>query len=226
MSSPNTVDELFGLSDAGLTQLREVRLAATLDRVFAAHPYYRRALTAAGIFRGDLRTLGDIERLPITTKADYMADPQGFRLGPDGAADDEEIVVWDVMYTTGSTGAPTPFVSTAYDFVNILALNRNMLRLRGVTAGDSILNLFPLTKYPHGAFPRVLHAASARNIPVISAMPGRVNSRRPEISHELDEVVAIAARSRPTILWGVPSYIRRMIGRAEETGARPIIRRM
>jgi phenylacetate-coenzyme A ligase PaaK-like adenylate-forming protein len=175
--------------------------------------------------RSDLTTLADIARLPVTTKADYMADPQSFQLGPEGAADDEETVVWDVMYTTGSTGAPTPFVSTAYDFVNILALNRNMLRLRGVTAEDSILNLFPLTKYPHGAFPRVLHAAAACNIRVISAMPGRANPRRPELSHELDEVVAIAVRSRPTILWGVPSYIRRMIGRAEEIGAQlPTVR--
>jgi phenylacetate-coenzyme A ligase PaaK-like adenylate-forming protein len=225
MTSPSTEDELFGLDEGGLAQLREVRLAATLDRVFAAHPYYRRVLAAAGIRRSDLTTLADIARLPVTTKADYMADPQGFRLGPEGAVDDEETVVWDVMYTTGSTGAPTPFVSTAYDFVNILALNRNMLRLRGVTAHDSILNLFPLTKYPHGAFPRVLHAAAACNIRVISAMPGRANPRRPELSHELDEVVAIAVRSRPTILWGVPSYIRRMIGRAEEIGAQlPTVR--
>jgi phenylacetate-coenzyme A ligase PaaK-like adenylate-forming protein len=220
MSSPSPGDVLFGLDEAGLTQLREARLAATLDRVFAAHPYYRRVFGNARIRRADLATLSDIARLPVTIKADYMADPQGFRLGPEGVADDEETVVWDVMYTTGSTGTPTPFVSTAYDFINILALNRNMLRLRGVTTEDSILNLFPLTKYPHGAFPRVLHAASACNIPVVSAMPGRANPRRPELSHELDEVVAIAVRARPTILWGVPSYIRRMIGRAEEVGAR------
>ncbi len=127
---------MFGLDEDGLTQLREACLAATLDRIFAAHPYYRRVFMAAGIGRSDLRTLADIARLPITAKADYMADPQSFRLGPEGAADDEETVVWDVMYTTGSTGAPTPFVSTAYDFVNILALNRNMMRLRGVTAED------------------------------------------------------------------------------------------
>src|SRR5882757_6272433 len=219
MNSPRPLDELFGLDEAGLTQLREARLSATLDRVFTAHPYYRRVLAAAGLHRGDIATLADIARLPVTTKADYMAEPQSFRLGPEGAADDEQTIVWDVMYTTGSTGTPTPFVSTAYDFVNILALNRNMLRLRGVTARDSILNLFPLTKYPHGAFPRVLHAASACNIPVVSAMPGRPNPRRPEVSHDLDEVVAIAVRARPTILWGVPSYIRRMIGRAEELGA-------
>jgi phenylacetate-coenzyme A ligase PaaK-like adenylate-forming protein len=214
------MDCLFDLDNAGLVRLREARLAATLDRVFAAHPYYRRVLAASGIRRGDVATLADIARLPVTTKADYMADPQSFQLGPEGAADDDETIVWDVMYTTGSSGAPTPFVSTAYDFVNILALNRNMLRLRGVTLEDSILNLFPLTRYPHGAFPRVLHAAAACNIPVVSAMPGRGNPRRPEISNDIDEVVSIAVRARPTILWGVPSYIRRLIGRAEEIGAR------
>jgi phenylacetate-CoA ligase len=211
---------LFGLDDAGLTQLRETRLAPTLDRIFAAHPHYRRSFAAAGIRRSDIATLSDIAKLPVTTKADYMADPKGFRLGPEGASDDDETVVWDVMYTTGSSGAPTPFVSTAYDFINILALNRNMLRLRGVTADDSILNLFPLTRYPHGAFARVLHAAAACNIPVISAMPGRENTRRPELNNNLDDVVAIAVRARPTILWGVPSYIRRLVGRAAEMGAR------
>src|SRR5882757_10866348 len=219
MNSPRPLDELFGLDEAGLTQLREARLSATLDRVFTAHPYYRRVLAAAGLHRGDITTLADIARLPVTTKADYMADPQSFRLGPEGAADDDETVVWDVMYTTGSSGAPTPFVSTAYDFINILALNHNMLRLRGVTPDDSILNLFPLTRYPHGAFARVLHAAAACNIPIISTMPGRENTRRPELNNSLDEVVAIAVRAQPTILWGVPSYIRRLVGRAAEMGA-------
>ena len=218
--SEGETDRLFGLDDAALTLLREARLGATLDRIFAAHPHYRRTFVAAGIRRSDIATLSDIARLPVTTKADYMADPQGFRLGPDGASDDDETVVWDVMYTTGSSGAPTPFVSTAYDFINILALNRNMLRLRGVTPDDSILNLFPLTRYPHGAFARVLHAAAACNIPVVSAMPGRENARRPELNNSLDDVVAIAVRARPTILWGVPSYIRRLIGRAAEIGVR------
>jgi phenylacetate-CoA ligase len=214
------MDHLFGLDDAALTQLREARFAATLDRIFAAHPYYRRAFAVAGIRRNDLAALSDIARLPVTTKVDYMADPHSFRLGPEGAASGDETVVWDVMYTTGSSGAPTPFVSTGYDFVNILALNRNMLRLRRVTVADSLLNLFPLTRHPHGAFARVLHAAAAYNIPVVSAMPGRGNPRRPEIGNDLDQVVGIAVRAQPTILWGVPSYIRRLIGRAEEIGAR------
>ena len=216
----SNLGQLFALDVPALTTLRESRLAATLDRVFAAHPHYRGLFAAMNISRGDIATLGDLFRLPITTKADYMSDPKAFQLGPEGAADDSETVVWDVMYTTGSSGAPTPFVSMAYDFLNIMALNRNMLRLRGVTERDSILNLFPLTRYPHGAFVRVLHAAASCNIPVVSAMPGRADARRPELTNDDETVVAIAVRAQPTILWGVPSYIRRLIGRAEEIGVR------
>src|SRR6478735_5525409 len=67
---------------------------------------------------------------------------------------------------------PTPFVSTAFDFYRILELHRNMMRLRRVQTDDVIANLFPLTKHPHGAFIRTLHAAAAMNLPVVSALPG------------------------------------------------------
>ena len=203
-------------SEAALLHVREANLAATLDRVFAGHAFYRARFAELGLRREQLGGLADLSRIPVTHKADYMGDPQGFVLGPDGAPPEEEVAVWDTMYTTGSTGAPTPFVSTAYDFPNILALQQGMLRLRGVTADDSVLNLFPLTRVPHGAFARAMHACAAYGIPVTAALPGRPSERRPELGQRLDEVVATAARVRPTILWGVPSYIRRLLTRAEE----------
>ena len=220
-----TIDPLFAPDEAELARVREMRFAATLDRIFAAHPYYRRKFATVGLERSDIGSLADIGKLPVTTKADYAAASDAFVLGPQGAADDTESVVWDIMYTTGSSGRPAPFVSTAYDFVNILALNRNMLRLRGVTADDTILNLFPLTRYPHGAFARAMNAAAAMNIAVVAALPGHVNERQPDIGSRLDEVVAIAERSHATILWGVPTFIRKMAARAEELGARlPAVR--
>jgi phenylacetate-CoA ligase len=216
----SVTDVLFDLDEAELRAAREKHLTATLDRIFAAHPFYRRLFADLGIQRADLAGLKDLTKLPITTKADYISDPQGFRLGAEGAVDEDETVVWDIMYTTGSSGAPTPFVSTTYDFANILDLNRNMMRLRGVTASDSVLNLFPLTRYPHGAWIRAMQAPAAYNIPVTAAMPGRENTRRSSIVNRLDEVVAVAARSNATILWGVPSYVRRVVGRAQELGAK------
>jgi phenylacetate-coenzyme A ligase PaaK-like adenylate-forming protein len=218
-------DPLFAPDVAQLASLRETMFAATLDRVFAAHPYYQRKFASLGLARHDVRGLADLGKLPVTTKADYIAEPGAFVLGPAGAADETETVVWDIMYTTGSSGAPTPFVSTAYDFLNILSLNRNMLRLRGVTPADTILNLFPLTRYPHGAFARAMNAAAAMNIPVVAALPGHVNERRPDIGSRLDEVVATAARSAATILWGVPTFIRKLAMRAEELGVKlPAVR--
>ena len=210
------LDALFDLDEATLRARREALFRTLLARVRQAHPFYRKRLADAA----PIETLADLARLPITTKHDYMAEPDAFRLGPEGAASDDETIVWDVMYTTGSTGAPTPFVSTAYDFLNILELNRNMMRLRGVNERDVILNLFPLTRYPHGAFTRAMNAAAAFNIAVVAPLPGRVSERHPEIGNSLDEVARIAARANPTILWGVPSYIRRVITRCEELGYR------
>jgi phenylacetate-CoA ligase len=187
-----------------------------MDRVFAAHPYYRRLFTDCGIVRDDIRSLRDLRKIPITTKADFMAAPQQFCMGPEGARDDAETVVWQVMYTTGSSGAPSPFVMTSYDYVNTLAQKRNMLRIRRVTEKDSLLSLFPLTKYPHGAFLGGVNTSPAFSIPVTIAMPGRESEHRPEIGSRLDEIVEIAGRTKATILQGVPTYIRKVIARAQE----------
>jgi phenylacetate-CoA ligase len=123
------------------------------------------------------------------------------------------------MYTTGSTaGTPTPFVSTTFDFFRILEANRNMLRLRGARPDDIIADLFPLTVRPHGAFIRTLHAAASMNLRVVAALPGNPSPQF-TLGNHLDTVVDVVARSRASILWGVPSYVRRLLERAGELGA-------
>jgi len=198
-------------------------LAETMARIAAGHPYYRRVLASLGLGAADFRSPQDLARLPLTRKEDYMREPEAFRIAA-GDLPEEMQAVWDVMYTTGSTaGQPTPFVSTSFDFFRILELNRNMLRLRGVRPDDVIANLFPLTPRPHGAFIRTMHAAASMNLRVVAALPGNPSPSF-TLGHGLDEVVDIVSRSRATILWGVPSYVRRVVVRAEETGAdlRPV----
>ena len=203
---------------AAIDAVQAANFAEMMDLVAARHPYYRALMAKHGLQRGDFRTPDDLAKLPVTTKASYMAEPQSFRLESAGLPEEMRIV-WDIMYTTGSTsGQPTPFVSTTFDFYNILATNRSMLKIRRVGPGDVIANLFPLTKYPHGAFIRALHAASVANIPVVSTLPGNPSPYF-EQGNSLDGVVAIIARSKATILWGVPSYTRRVLQRAEELGA-------
>jgi phenylacetate-CoA ligase len=204
---------------AEIEAARQPALAATLDLAATRHGLTRRKLEEAGLTRADLVTPADLAKLPLTAKAELMGSPEDAILDLDGAEVPEEArIVWDTMYTTGSTsGRPTPFVNTTSDFWDILVLQRRMLEIRGVTADDRIANLFPLTRHPHGAFIRVLHAAAALHIPVVSALPGNPGPGF-AVGQELDGVVETLARAQPTILWGVPSYMRRVVARAAELG--------
>lgn len=214
------MSERFPRDWAEIEAARAEALRTTLDLAATRHPLTRRKLAEAGLRRADLATPADLARLPITTKAELMAAPADALLDLEGAeVPEEQRITWDVMHTTGSSGAPTPFVSTTSDFWDILALQRRMLEIRGVGPDDRIANLFPLTRHPHGGFIRVLHAAAALHIPVVSALPGNPGAGF-TVGQDLDGVVETLARTRPTILWGVPSYMRRVVARAAELRAR------
>lgn len=197
--------------------IRVANFAASMELLSRGHAWLRRVLAERKLSLADFASLADLVKLPVTSKRDYADAPDQFRLELDDLSE-EMSAVWDVMYTTGSTsGKPTPFVSTTFDFYHILLLQRRMLEIRGVGPGDSIANLFPLTPRPHGAFIRVLHAAAAMNIPVISALPGNPSPYF-TLGNDLDAVVDVLAAAQPTILWGVPSYLRRVLGRVAERG--------
>lgn len=216
MSLPGEeTDDAILFSDRAATRaVQEANFARTLDRIFAGHAYYREVFARAGLTRGDLRSLDDLPRIPPTPKAAYLERHQDFVLSvPDGAL--EERVVWETLYTTGSTGTPTPFVSTSHDFFNILTTYRRMLTLRGVGHGDVLANLYPITQYPQGAYIRVMNAASALHIPVVAMLPGRPS---PGFRHGSgrEEVARALAAHGVTAVWGVPSYVRLVLRTAAE----------
>ena len=203
-------DPLFS-DRAAIDALQAANFAEMRALALGRHPYY-------GSLLKDVAGLAELPKLPVTRKEDFMREPQRFVLESEGLPE-EMRVVWDVMHTTGSTtGRPTPFVSTAFDFYRILELHRNMMRLRRVQPDDIIANLFPLTRHPHGAFIRALHAASAVNLRVVSALPGDPSPYF-TLGNRTDEVVRIVERARATILWGVPSYVRRVLSRGDQLGA-------
>jgi phenylacetate-coenzyme A ligase PaaK-like adenylate-forming protein len=208
-------DNIVYRQRAIIEEQQENNFQEMMDLIYEGHPYYKRLLIENNLKRDDFECLSDLTKLPVTFKQDYMDEPDLFRLHVDNLPLEMK-VIWDVMYTTGTTsGQPTPFYSTTYDFYNILTINRSMLEIRGVQPTDIIANLCPLTLYPHGAFIRVLHAACSMHIPVVSPLPGKPSPHF-HLGSRLDEVIDIISKTRVTILWGVPSYIRRILMRALE----------
>jgi len=195
--------------------VQESNLREMWDLVAARHPFYRDLVQKLGWPHDHIRSLADLPKLPVTTKSMYMAENSRFLLETAGLPD-EMRMIWDTMHTTGSTsGKPTPFVSTTYDFYNILTAQRSMMELRGIRPTDIFANLYPITKFPQGAFHRAIHSAAVMNVPVVTVFPGNP-SEYFHHGNSLDEVISIVERTRATVLHGVPSYLRRVFHRAEE----------
>jgi len=196
---------------------QDERLRHMLDLCARGHPYYRERWSKAGVDIGAIRGIDDLVQLPLTPKRDLMATPEAFRLHlPDLPL--HERVVWEMVYTSGSTADPTPIYNTTHDYHAYLHQSKRVLAIAGVTADDVIANLFPLTAAPMGAFMRAAANAYAVGAKVFAALPGAPIGAF-EVQRPLDEAVRLIERHRATVLWGVTSFVRRVLMRAIELEA-------
>jgi phenylacetate-CoA ligase len=204
-----------------LNAIREQRLQRTLTAVAAAHPFYRARFRELGITPDDIRSLDDLQRLPPTPKDDYIRDPEAFRLRADDLPADyatTERVIWDIAYTTGTTsGRPSPFYNTTHDAYAIWDQARRCNEAEGVRQDDRIANLYPIADFPTGAFLSVARSAMIAGLPVVHGLTGSASSEF-KVRNSLAEAVTRVGALRPTILWGVPSFIRRFLDAAQGDG--------
>lgn len=205
-----------------LRELRWQRLRRTVELCFAAHPFYSRRYRELGIDLAEIRSLDDLQKLPLVRKADYMSDPESFRLRTADLPDltFEERTFWNVAYTTGTTsGKPSPFFNTTHDhYLNLMQSGR-CSEAEGIRRGDLIANLIPLSPVPTGGFLVVGRTGDMLGVPVVSAMTG---ARHPDypVHRALDEAIDCMAQADPTVFWGIPSFVRHFFRRARERGIR------
>lgn len=200
--------------NSSIESVRNERLRRTLRAVAAAHPFYRERFRKFGIKAEDIRTVDDLTILQPTTKNDYITDPDAFRLRAEDLPDDfslEERVMWDVAYTTGTTsGRPSPFYNTTHDAYAILDQARRCNETEGFQADDRVANLYPMAGFPTGAFLSVVRSTMISGLPVVHGLTGAANSEF-KVRNSLIEALEKIERFKPTILWGVPSFIRRFL---------------
>src|SRR5215510_2123205 len=201
--------------------IRMARLKRTLRAVASAHPFYRQRFRALGIDTNDILALDDLARLPLTGKDDYIADPEAFRLRADDLPADfgaEERVIWDIAYTTGTTaGRPSPFYNTTHDAYAVWDQARRCNEAEGVRPDDRVANLYPIADFPTGAFLSVVRSTMIAGLPVVHGLTGSARSEF-KVRNSLDAAIDRIRALRPTVLWGVPSFIRRFLETAISRG--------
>ena len=90
-------------------------------------------------------------------------------------------------------------------------------RRRGFRPDDRVANLYPLADFPTGAFLSVIRSTMIAGLPVVHGLTGSAHSEF-KVRHSLSEALDTVAAFRPTVLWGVPSFVRRFLEEARRTG--------
>ncbi len=128
--------EFETLSRDRLEALQSERLASLISRVYDRVPYYRGLMDDQGLKPGDIRGIGDLTKLPFTTKEDLRKNyPFGLFTVPM-----DEVI--RVHASSGTTGKPTVVGYTKNDIETWAELMARSLAAGGAGTGDMIHNAY------------------------------------------------------------------------------------
>ncbi len=136
-------------SRADLERLQFHRLGALLEQVLPCSRFWQAKFAAARLTARDIRTVSDLRRLPLTTKAEVLADqaaepPYGTNLTFDRAEYSR------LHQTSGTTGTPLRWLDTPQSWSWILDCWRQLFGLMGLRRNDRLF--FPFSFGPFLGF--------------------------------------------------------------------------
>ncbi len=151
-----------------LEQIQIERLQATLHRVYAHVPFYRKKFDALGILPEDVGSLFDLARLPFTTKDDVRGNyPYGLFAVPL-----REVV--RIHSSSGATGTAAVVGYTRNDIKTWSNLAARVLASAGVTKDDVVQIAFGYGLFTGGlGFHYGAERIGASVIPASSGNPAR-----------------------------------------------------
>jgi len=175
------------------------RLKATLDRVYANVPFYRKKFEENGITPNDIQSLDDLKGLPFTTKED-LRDNYPFGMF---AVPMDNVV--RIHASSGTTGQPTVVGYTARDINTWAEVMARSLAAGGATREDIIHNAYGYGLFTGGL--GIHYGAEKLGASVIPVSGG--NTKRQ---------IIIMRDFGPTILTATPSYALHLSEVAEGMG--------
>jgi phenylacetate-CoA ligase len=184
------------------------RLGQLLIDIHGRNAFYTRKLDAAGVPRSSLAALrwpDDLARLPLTTKAELIADQEAH--APWGTALTEPIEKYTrYCHTSSTTGRPLKWIDTNESWQWMLECWKAVFRAARVTAADRIF--FPFSFGPFLGFWSAFEAGCQIGA---HCVPGGGMSSQLRLAM-IDSV-------EPTVVCCTPTYALRLAEVAAEEGS-------
>lgn len=175
------------------------RLRQTIEYVSKNSPYYKRLFAENNINAADIKTVADLQKIPVTTKKELQEYNQDFFCVPK-----EEIT--DIVTTSGTMGDPVIVGLTKND-LDRLAYNEYLtFSAAGLTKSDIIQEMTTIDRRFMAGLAYFLGAVH------LGAGVVRVGNGIPELQWDTIN------RIHPTVCMVVPSFLMKLIDYAEAHG--------
>jgi phenylacetate-CoA ligase len=179
------------LDPASLLELRERKLRSLVDHAWRNVDYYRRLFDGVGVDPASIRTLADLERIPITTRDDLR------RAGSEAILSRGTDPATCVRYlTSGTTGKSLVVLASPAEARARMLLELRSLRATGLLRPRERLAVIGPVRW--GAGHRYQRLGLFRRDYVPPWLP-------------LDDQIDRLKRLRPDVLWAYPSMLAAIV---------------
>ena len=165
-------------------------------------PHYRRLLKISGFSLEDYMSLGDLQSLPFTGKADLAEHNLDFL-----AVAEEQVV--DICQTSGTTGEPVTIWQTENDLQRLARNEQLAFVAAGITRSDKVLIGAALDR---SFMAGLAYFLGLRKIGATAIRAG---------SGQLALVAELIRQQKPNVLVGVPSLFLALARRFQRSGLDP-----
>ena len=190
------IPEIEKASVADIQKFQEEKLVGLLDYLNEKSTFYQRLFQQNKINVSEIRTIKDLEKIPVTTKEDL----QNFNNDFICVAEDKII---DVVTTSGTLGDPVTFVLTDNDLERLAYNEYLSFACAGITNEDRIQLTTTIDKRFMAGLAYFLGARK------LGASIIRTGVGSPEL--QWDSITKL----KPTCLVAVPSFLLKLIAFAE-----------
>jgi phenylacetate-CoA ligase len=199
---PGDLDPIETASRDEITSLQLERLKWSLGHAYENSPFYRASFDAHGVHPSDLKSLSDLAKFPLTTKAD-LRDTYPFGMF---AVPREKVV--RVHASSGTTGKPTVVGYTQKDIDTWATVVARSIRASGGRPGDIVH-----VSYGYGLFTGGLgaHYGAEKLGCTVIPVSGGMTERQ----------ISLMVDLKPRIIMVTPSYMLSILDEFRRQGLDP-----
>lgn len=186
-------------SPDAIKSFQDEQLRQTIAYLAERSPYYKRMFAEYKINPQSIQKIEDLQKLPVTTKADLQAHNEEFL-----CVSKREVV--DIVTTSGTMGEPVTFMLTENDLDRLGYNERLSFETTGCTPDDVMQEMVTIDRRFMAGLAYFLGARE------LGMGVTRVGNGIPELQWDTIK------RIKPTVCMCVPSFLMRLIDFAEKNG--------